>query len=466
MSTHQPDATRLADPEGGSNESRALTILSKLKTICSNDPNCGFTGDEIDHLSSTFEEVLFNAQTRKKVLKEEIKMQESLKALGKDASAYMLNMFQNRVHRENKELKLRNSEGELPDVDPESTRVVGHLIICKPSSTNIETTKGERLLGRRRVVGGYMLKKGETTKAWASASVKRRYFVLDADELSYYRTESEITDEGSQMKLIRLKEVVGLRPTLDESAPALAVDMDVRQSNGTTRTFVFAPEGTDEEMKGWARHIALCCPPDAVVESIHTMSRETLTLVTAGKSSADTYVTALGITSGQVLEGWMFKKGETSKPWTSASVKRRYFVLQGQYLKYFASDHLVNSQAPIKTIDLTQATFLGYTRDATAPGAAMDLKVRLPNGFERVFVFSPVGESEKRINWATNLAEAVPRVALEADLAALMDGFVEDDEGLDRVSDEDADDSAAPVGEGGTGNNLPSGLTTEEVRKK
>jgi hypothetical protein len=428
------------DPESGSNESRALTILSKLKAICSNNPNCGFSEDEIDHLSTTFEEVLFNAATNRKVLKEEIKMQESLKALGKDASAYMMTMFQNRVHRDNKEQKLRNSEGEIADEgNPEATRVVGHLIICKPSSSNIETTKGERLLGRRRVVGGYMLKKGETTKNWTAASVKRRYFILDDDELSYYRTESQITDEGSQMKLIHLKQVSSLRPSSDESAPALAIDMVVRLMSGSERTFVFAPEGTDEEMKGWAKFIADQCPIESVHDSIHTMSRETLALA-GSEASTEAFVSALGINSGQVLEGWMYKKGETSKSWSAASVKRRYFVLQGKYLKYFSSDHQVNSQAPIKTIDLSQATFLGYTRDATAPGAAMDLKVRLSSGFERVFVFSPVGDPEKRINWATNIADRVPRVALDADLELLLDGFVDDDEELDReFSDDDTD---------------------------
>ena len=46
-----------------------------------------------------------------------------------------------------------------------------------------------------------MLKKGDTRKPWTKASIRRRYFMLDGTELSYYRSQQDLHNDGSHMKV-------------------------------------------------------------------------------------------------------------------------------------------------------------------------------------------------------------------------------------------------------------------------
>ena len=117
-------------------------------------------------------------------------MKQTLRNAPVEAQDYLLQMFNTTTGHEEK--RRRASTVQKPDL----TFVVNNIIICQPTATAIMTTKGERMLGRRRVVAGYMLKKGDTSKNWTSASIRRRYFVLDGAELSYYRSRPGLPSAG------------------------------------------------------------------------------------------------------------------------------------------------------------------------------------------------------------------------------------------------------------------------------
>jgi hypothetical protein len=351
----------------------------------------------------------------------------------------------------------RSAYGREASHDAANLRVVNCYILCSPTAASILTTKGERLLGRTRVVSGWMLKKGDTNKLWTNTSVRRRFFLLRDGLLEYYKSDVELAKSAATpMRAIDLSHVVMMRPTMDETAPAFTFDLEVKLvASGSSRTFLFCPEGPEATKLAWVARIAAQVPPGCVAETLATMGRSTLAGVDAaaaaaaaanaanaaaaaaaapngnggggggggGKvaqsgnksqrlragqgASSKAHLTAAGM-APSLVTGWMFKKGETSKKWMYSSVKRRFFVLQGRALKYYITDLDLDHSAPIKTVNLASVTSFSFSNDDTAPAFAFDMTVALPSGYSRTFVFAPLGEEGSKLHWATSIAEQCP----------------------------------------------------------
>jgi hypothetical protein len=110
----------------------------------------------------------------------------------------------------------------------------------------------------------------------------------------------------------------------------------------------------------------------------------------------------------------MFKKGNTTRPWKKASVKKRFFVLQGSTLQYYENPNSVlTNGSPKNTILLESVRTLRYTIDKTAPPLAMDVEVMLPSGGTRVFTLSPAGEDWTQSSWGAVIRERVPQSAVD-----------------------------------------------------
>jgi hypothetical protein len=110
----------------------------------------------------------------------------------------------------------------------------------------------------------------------------------------------------------------------------------------------------------------------------------------------------------------MFKKGNTTRPWKKASVKKRFFVLQDSTLRYYDNPSTVMTNGtPKNTILLEQVRTLRYTTDKTAPPLAMDLEVSLQSGGTRTFTLSPAGEDWTQSSWGAVIRERVPQSAVD-----------------------------------------------------
>jgi len=331
----------------------------------------------------------------------------------------------------------RSAYGQEASHDAANLRVVNCYILCSPTAASILTTKGERLLGRTRVVSGWMLKKGDTNKLWTNTSVRRRFFLLRDGLLEYYKSDVELAKSAATpMRAIDLSHVVMMRPTMDETAPAFTFDLEVKLvASGSSRTFLFCPEGPEATKLAWVARIAAQVPPGCVAETLTMMGTRSALAATTGEGAQAQALAGKGAQSGHksqrlragqganskahllstgtsmapsLVTGWMFKKGETSKKWMYSSVKRRFFVLQGRALKYYITDLDLDHSAPIKTVNLASVTSFSFSNDDTAPAFAFDMTVALPSGYSRTFVFAPLGEEGAKLHWATSIAEQCP----------------------------------------------------------
>ena len=94
---------------------------------------------------------------------------------------------------------------------------------------------------------GWCLKKGKTDKPWAKAHHSHRYFVSRGNALCYFERAVEGTDGQTLLGLIDLRELVRVRPSVDPTAPAQAIDLVLR-----SRTYVIVPQpATFEERCKW-----------------------------------------------------------------------------------------------------------------------------------------------------------------------------------------------------------------------
>jgi hypothetical protein len=64
-------------------------------------------------------------------------------------------------------------------------------------------------------------------------------------------------------------------------------------------------------------------------------------------------------TPATFVGSWMRKKGDTTRRWTKASIKKRFFVLIGSTLRYFKSrDDIVSGKKEKGTINLAQVGWI------------------------------------------------------------------------------------------------------------
>lgn len=95
------------------------------------------------------------------------------------------------------------------------------------------------------VRSGYCVKQGNVRKSW-----KRRYFILDDQTVSYYKSEMD----KEPLRSIRLKDVLKVNECLVKSGDLLCRD-NLFEIITSTRTFYIQTD-TPEDMKGWIKDIA------------------------------------------------------------------------------------------------------------------------------------------------------------------------------------------------------------------
>ncbi|XP_050974068.1 pleckstrin homology domain-containing family A member 2 [Labeo rohita] len=95
------------------------------------------------------------------------------------------------------------------------------------------------------VRSGYCVKQGNVRKSW-----KRRFFILDDQTVSYYKSEMD----KEPLRSIRLQDVLKVNECLVKSGDLLSRD-NLFEIITSTRTFYIQTD-TPEDMKGWIKDIA------------------------------------------------------------------------------------------------------------------------------------------------------------------------------------------------------------------
>ncbi|XP_065104406.1 pleckstrin homology domain-containing family A member 2 [Paramisgurnus dabryanus] len=91
---------------------------------------------------------------------------------------------------------------------------------------------------------GYCVKQGNVRKSW-----KRRFFILDDQNVSYYKSETD----KEPLRSIKLKDVLKVNECLVKSGELLCRD-NLFEIITSTRTFYIQTD-TPEDMKGWIKDI-------------------------------------------------------------------------------------------------------------------------------------------------------------------------------------------------------------------
>ncbi|XP_051758467.1 pleckstrin homology domain-containing family A member 2 [Ctenopharyngodon idella] len=95
------------------------------------------------------------------------------------------------------------------------------------------------------VRSGYCVKQGNVRKSW-----KRRFFILDGQTVSYYKSEMD----KEPLRSIRLRDVLKVNECLVKSGDLLSRD-NLFEIITSTRTF-YVQTDTPEDMKGWIKDIS------------------------------------------------------------------------------------------------------------------------------------------------------------------------------------------------------------------
>uniref|UniRef100_A0A673MLJ8 Pleckstrin homology domain-containing family A member 2-like n=1 Tax=Sinocyclocheilus rhinocerous TaxID=307959 RepID=A0A673MLJ8_9TELE len=134
------------------------------------------------------------------------------------------------------------------------TEIVGGVVVHTPSDNeDVFTTElGSHVTLRRCqsvrpnvVRSGYCVKQGNVRKSW-----KRRFFILDDQTVSYYKSEMD----KEPLRSIRLRDVLKVNECLVKSGDLLSRD-NLFEIITSTRTFYIQAD-TPEDMKGWIKDIA------------------------------------------------------------------------------------------------------------------------------------------------------------------------------------------------------------------
>ncbi|XP_051524601.1 pleckstrin homology domain-containing family A member 2-like isoform X1 [Myxocyprinus asiaticus] len=137
------------------------------------------------------------------------------------------------------------------------TEIVGGVVVHTPvqqsDTENVFTCEPGSHVTLRRcqsvrpniVRSGYCVKQGNVRKSW-----KRRFFILDDQTVSYYKTEMD----KDPLRSIRLRDVLKVNECLVKSGDLLCRD-NLFEIITNTRTFYIQTD-TPEEMKVWIKDIA------------------------------------------------------------------------------------------------------------------------------------------------------------------------------------------------------------------
>uniref|UniRef100_A0A8C1NI99 Si:ch211-204d2.4 n=1 Tax=Cyprinus carpio TaxID=7962 RepID=A0A8C1NI99_CYPCA len=134
------------------------------------------------------------------------------------------------------------------------TEIVGGVVVHTPSDNEDVFTSelGSHVTLRRCqsvrpnvMRSGYCVKQGNVRKSW-----KRRFFILDDQTVSYYKSEMD----KEPLRSIRLQDVLKVNECLVKSGDLLSRD-NLFEIITNTRTFYIQTD-TPEDMKGWIKDIS------------------------------------------------------------------------------------------------------------------------------------------------------------------------------------------------------------------
>ncbi|KAG8012064.1 Pleckstrin-like proteiny domain-containing family A member 2 [Nibea albiflora] len=128
------------------------------------------------------------------------------------------------------------------------TEIIGGVVVHTPIQNESEETEGRERKGNRPGVlrCGYCVKQGNVRKSW-----KRRFFTLDDNAVSYYKSEMD----KEPLRAIPLRDIQKVHECLVKSGDLLLRDNLFEIITGS-RTFYIQTD-SPEEMHGWIRDIEM-----------------------------------------------------------------------------------------------------------------------------------------------------------------------------------------------------------------
>ncbi|KAL6114273.1 plekha2 [Pungitius sinensis] len=128
------------------------------------------------------------------------------------------------------------------------TEIIGGVVVHTPIQNESEETEGRERKGNRPGVlrCGYCVKQGNVRKSW-----KRRFFTLDDNAVSYYKSEMD----KEPLRAVPLRDIQKVHECLVKSGDLLLRDNLFEIITGS-RTFYIQTD-SPEEMHGWIRDIEM-----------------------------------------------------------------------------------------------------------------------------------------------------------------------------------------------------------------
>nr|XP_040051351.1 pleckstrin homology domain-containing family A member 2-like [Gasterosteus aculeatus aculeatus] len=128
------------------------------------------------------------------------------------------------------------------------TEIIGGVVVHTPIQNESEETEGRERKGDRPGVlrCGYCVKQGNVRKSW-----KRRFFTLDDNAVSYYKSEMD----KEPLRAVPLRDIQKVHECLVKSGDLLLRDNLFEIITGS-RTF-YVQTDSPEEMHGWIRDIEM-----------------------------------------------------------------------------------------------------------------------------------------------------------------------------------------------------------------
>nr|XP_046243246.1 pleckstrin homology domain-containing family A member 2 isoform X2 [Scatophagus argus] len=126
--------------------------------------------------------------------------------------------------------------------------IIGGVVVHTPIQNESEETEGRERKGNRPGVlrCGYCVKQGNVRKSW-----KRRFFTLDDNAVSYYKSETD----KDPLRAIPLRDIQKVHECLVKSGDLLLRD-NLFEIITSSRTFYIQTD-SPEEMRGWIRDIEM-----------------------------------------------------------------------------------------------------------------------------------------------------------------------------------------------------------------
>ncbi|KAK5910156.1 hypothetical protein CesoFtcFv8_004017 [Champsocephalus esox] len=126
------------------------------------------------------------------------------------------------------------------------TEIIGGVVVHTPIQNECEEAEGRERKGNRpgMLRCGYCVKQGNVRKSW-----KRRFFTLDENAVSYYKSEMD----KEPLRAVPLRDIQKVHECLVKSGDLLLRD-NLFEIITSSRTF-YVQTDSPEEMHGWIRDI-------------------------------------------------------------------------------------------------------------------------------------------------------------------------------------------------------------------